>query len=96
MEYGHLKRVHVVISGLVQGVFFRQYTRKHAIQYNLTGWVKNRPDGDVEAVFEGDELDVELMIDWCRNGPPSARISRVDITREEPTDTFPDFRIIYE
>lgn len=88
--------VHIVISGLVQGVFFRHYTRKYAIQYNLTGWVKNRPDGKVEAIFEGDELNIELMIDWCRSGPPSAQVTGIDISREEPTNTFPDFRIIYE
>jgi acylphosphatase len=89
-------RVHIMISGLVQGVFFRHYTRKNAIQFGLTGWVKNRPDGKVEAVFEGEEQTIALMIDWCRNGPPSARISDIDITLEEPTNTFPDFRIIYE
>lgn len=85
-----------MISGLVQGVFFRHYTRKYAIQYNLTGWVKNRPDGKVEAIFEGAEDNINLMIDWCHSGPPSARISDIDITREEPTYTFPDFRIIYD
>ena len=89
-------RVHVVISGLVQGVFFRHYTRKYAIQYNLTGWVKNRPDGNVEAIFEGDELNIGLMIDWCRGGPPHAHVSHIDISHEKPTNTFPDFRIIYE
>jgi acylphosphatase len=89
-------RVHLVISGLVQGVFFRHYTRKYAIQYKLTGWVKNRPDGKVEAIFEGDERNIELMIDWCRSGPPAAQIADVDIIREEPTNTFPEFRIIYE
>lgn len=88
--------VHLVISGLVQGVFFRHYTRKYAIQHNLTGWVKNRPDGKVEAVFEGDELNAALMIDWCRAGPPSAQVLHIDISYEEPTNTFPDFRIIYE
>ncbi len=89
-------RVHVVISGLVQGVFFRHYTRKYAIQYNLTGWVKNRSDGDVEAIFEGGEESIALMIDWCRGGPPSAQVSHIDISHEESTNTFPDFRIIYE
>lgn len=89
-------RVHIVISGLVQGVFFRHYTKKCAIQYDLTGWVKNRPDGKVEAVFEGGEQNIELMIDWCRSGPPCARIADIDIIREDATNTCPDFRIIYE
>jgi len=89
-------RVHVVISGLVQGVFFRHYTRKYAIQYDLTGWVNNRLDGRVEAVFEGDEQNIQLMLDWCHSGPPSAKISGVQITREVPTNSFPDFRIIYD
>lgn len=89
-------QIHVIISGRVQGVFFRHYTQKYAIQNNLTGWVKNRSDGSVEAVFEGNECDIALMLDWCRNGPPSASVSEVAITHEEPTDAFPDFRIVYE
>ena len=89
-------RVHLIISGLVQGVFFRHHTRKNAIGLGLTGWVKNRPDGKVEAVFEGTAENITLMIDWCRIGPPSASVLDIEITREEPTHAFPDFTIRYD
>ncbi|MBN1546506.1 MAG: acylphosphatase [Syntrophaceae bacterium] len=89
-------RVRVVISGLVQGVFFRHYTRKNAVGFGLTGWVKNRPDGRVEAVFEGKESQVAMMLDWCHIGPPSARIADVAVFREEATGEFADFQILYD
>ena len=89
-------RVRVVISGLVQGVFFRHYTRKNAIHYELTGWVKNRTDGCVEAVFEGKESQVVMMVEWCRIGPPSTRITDVAVFREEATGEFCDFQIRYD
>jgi len=89
-------RVHLIISGLVQGVFFRHHTKKNAVGLGLTGWVKNRPDGKVEAVFEGKEENVALMIDWCRIGPPSSHVTDVEITREEATHAFPDFTIRYD
>jgi len=89
-------RAHLIISGLVQGVFFRHHTRKNAIRLDLTGWVRNRPDGNVEAVFEGTEENVALMIDWCRTGPPSARVTDVEITREEATHSFSDFTSRYD
>ncbi len=89
-------RVRVVISGLVQGVFYRHYTRKNAVTYGLTGWVKNRPDGRVEAVFEGKESQVAMMLDWCRIGPPSAKITDLAVFREHATGEFPDFQIRYD
>jgi len=88
-------RVRVVLSGLVQGVFFRHYTRKKAITYGLTGWVKNLPDGRVEAIFEGRESQVVMMVEWCRIGPPSARVTDVALFREEATGEFTDFEIRY-
>ena len=88
-------RAHVIISGLVQGVFFRAHTRDFARKFNVSGWVKNRHDGNVEAVFEGDEEDVTSIIDWCHDGPPGARVSGVDVKWEEYKDEFKGFEITY-
>ena len=75
----------VVVHGHVQGVFFRDTCRREARKAGVTGWVRNRPDGTVEALFEGSEEDVELMLDWVRHGPPYADVERVEIHHEEPT-----------
>ena len=76
-------RAHVVIHGLVQGVFFRAGTRDEAIRLGVGGWVRNLPDGSVEAVFEGEKKKVEEIIGWSHRGPTGARVSSVDITWEE-------------
>ncbi len=90
-----MKRVHVYISGRVQGVFFRAETQRAANGFNLTGWVRNITDGRVEAVFEGEEGNIEKMLDWCHIGPPAARVEEV-ITEEEPyTGEFRDFIVKY-
>ena len=78
------ERAHVHVSGLVQGVSFRWYAIQHARRLGVGGWVRNLPDGQVEAVFEGAEADVKAMVDWCREGPPSARVSSVDVAWEDP------------
>ena len=88
-----MKRIHVYISGIVQGVFFRAATRRAAADLNLTGWVRNMDDGRVEAVLEGEESDVEKMIAWCNVGPPSARVTEVTTTEEHYTGGFHDFSI---
>lgn len=88
-------RAHVVISGKVQGVFFRYETKVRAIRNKVTGWVRNLPDGRVEAVFEGEKEAVEAMIEFCQRGPPGARVEKVEVKWEEPTGEFEDFRIIY-
>jgi acylphosphatase len=77
-------RRRVVVHGLVQGVFFRDTTRRQAERRGVAGWVRNNPDGSVEAVFEGEEDDVERLIDLCREGPRGARVDSVDVLREEP------------
>jgi acylphosphatase len=77
-------RIHVVVHGHVQGVFFRDTLRRSAREHDVSGWVRNRGDGTVEAVFEGDDSAVERMVDWMRSGPSSAWVERVDITEEEP------------
>ncbi|RJS84645.1 acylphosphatase [Candidatus Bathyarchaeota archaeon] len=88
-------RAHVYVSGLVQGVFFRYETMLNAKRRNVKGWVRNLPDGRVEAVFEGEKEDVESLIAFCRRGPPGAVVTSVDVKWEKPTGEFKDFRIIY-
>lgn len=90
-----IKRYHVGISGRVQGVFFRANTWKKARSFGLTGWVRNLPDGCVEAVFEGESTAAEAMRDWCRTGTPPARVDRIDAKEESPTGEFTDFKIVY-
>ena len=77
-------RVHLLISGRVQGVTFRESAREVAQRLGLGGWVRNRRDGRVEAVFEGPSLAVERAVAWCREGPPGAWVSGVDVEPEEP------------
>ncbi|MGL5081411.1 MAG: acylphosphatase [Microcoleaceae cyanobacterium] len=79
-----LLRAHIFISGQVQGVGFRIATQAIAIQHNLQGWVRNLSDGRVEAVCEGNRLQIEAMIQWCRQGPPGAIPQTVIVEYEEP------------
>lgn len=74
----------MVVSGDVQGVFFRDCTREQAEQAGVAGWVSNRSDGAVEAVFEGETGAVERMVEFCRAGPSGAAVERVDESEEEP------------
>lgn len=90
-----MKRVHVYISGRVQGVFFRAETQRMAADYNLAGWVRNTEDGRVEALFEGEDADVEKMLAWCQTGPPAACVTRVETTEEPFTGHLSAFRISY-
>ena len=78
------QRVHVWISGRVQRVGFRFSTQDVAQVYGLVGWVKNLPDGRVEAVFEGDRAAVKSMLAWCHQGPPHAQVDTVIVESEEP------------
>jgi acylphosphatase len=90
-----MKRVHIHISGRVQGVFFRAETQRTAKSFNLTGWVRNIADGRVEAVLEGEDENVDKMLKWCHTGPPAAKVEEV-LTEEEPyTSEFSDFSIKY-
>ena len=77
-------RKHVWVSGRVQGVWFRQSCAEVARQLGVRGWIRNLPDGRVESVFEGDETAVEEMVAWCRQGPPRAVVTTVEIVAEEP------------
>lgn len=86
-------RAHVFISGRVQGVYFRSYTQRKARSLGLTGWVRNRWDGRVEAVFEGDEKAVQQAINWCHVGSPSAQVDQVEVSYEDPTGEFNRFSV---
>jgi acylphosphatase len=77
-------RRRVVVLGNVQGVFFRDSCRREASSRGVAGWVTNRPDGAVEAVFEGDADAVQSLVDWCRSGPRGADVDAVDDSSEEP------------
>jgi acylphosphatase len=78
-------RAHVVVSGVVQGVFFRANTRDEAVRRGLNGWVRNLPTGEVEAAFEGPEPAVRDMLAWVGRGPSRAVVERVETTWEDPT-----------
>jgi acylphosphatase len=86
-------RVHVIVSGRVQGVFFRSETQDEAMNLSLTGWVRNLPDGKVEAVFEGEKYKVEKLIEFCKHGPPDAIVTKVQVLWEDYTGEFRDFGI---
>jgi acylphosphatase len=79
-----VQRKRVVVSGVVQGVFYRDTCRRLAGQHGVAGWVRNLPDGRVEAVFEGDADSVRHLVDWARHGPSGARVAAVDIHDEQP------------
>ena len=86
-------RVHVYISGMVQGVFFRDSAWERALDLGVRGWVRNLPDGRVEGVFEGPGARVEEMVAWCRHGPPHARVAGVVAEREEYRGEFRGFEV---
>jgi len=82
-----VRRVRILVSGRVQGVFFRASCARRARTLGLGGSVRNMPDGRVEAVFEGPSEDVEAMVTWCRTGPEHARVDEVEISEEPLTGT---------
>lgn len=79
-----MTRVRVIVHGRVQGVFFRDTTRRQASARGVAGWVRNRPDGNVEVVFEGEADAVEALVSFCRRGPRGARVERIQVNGEEP------------
>ncbi|MEM0445718.1 MAG: acylphosphatase [Nitrososphaerota archaeon] len=87
-------RYHVYVSGLVQGVFYRQNTKRVADSLGLTGWVRNLPDGRVEAVIEGPEEKVQELVRWMERGPRLARVERVDVRKEAYSGEFIGFSIL--
>ena len=79
-----MSRSHVIVRGTVQGVFFRASCQQEAARVGAAGWVANRPDGSVEAVFEGTDEVVDHMVQWCRSGPSRASVTDVQVTVETP------------
>lgn len=88
-------RISVVVQGRVQGVAFRHYTYLRAMELGVAGWVRNRTDGSVEGLFEGDEAAVQALAEWCRSGPPAARVTQLDISVETYNGEFEFFSIVY-
>lgn len=86
-------RARIVVSGIVQGVFFRHNTCSQAEKVNVTGWVKNLWDGKVEALLEGEREDLEKMIAWCRQGPAGAQVDKVEVKWEEYKGEFDSFSV---
>ncbi len=86
-------RVHLIIHGRVQGVFFRASAREQAVSLGLVGWVRNRRDGTVEVVAEGDGEKLEKLLEWCHKGPPAAKVTKVDQEWGEATGEFSSFSL---
>lgn len=86
------KSFNIIVSGKVQGVWFRRATLEKALEFKLTGWVRNIADGSVEIHVEGEERDILLLVDWCRSGPDLARVSQV-ITSEIVVEEYKEFVI---
>jgi len=89
------QRIHLFIKGKVQGVFFRQTTKVTAEKKNVTGWVKNLHDGRVEAVLEGNDVEVSEVVEWCHAGPVNAVVDDVKIVTELYKGEFSKFDIVY-
>lgn len=88
-----MERASLIISGMVQGVFFRAFTRDVALRFGLKGWVRNLPGGQVEALFEGDREAIENAIGICRVGPPASRVEDIEVVWEKFKGEYADFSI---
>jgi acylphosphatase len=88
-------RARVVISGRVQGVFFRAETQRAAERIGVHGWVRNQPDGTVAAVFEGSKQSVDQAVEWCRQGSPMSEVTDVAVNWETPSGEYNTFDITY-
>jgi acylphosphatase len=88
-------RAHIYVTGFVQGVFFRQNTKRQAKNRGVAGWAKNLPDGRVEAVFEGEAADVAALVEYCHRGPYSAKVDKVDVAYEDYRGEFDGFDIVH-
>lgn len=88
-------RAHAIITGKVQGVWFRVETQQAARSHGVKGWVRNKMDGSVEAVFEGEEVDVQATLAWCRQGPPHARVDKVKVCWQDYSGEYTDFDVTY-
>ncbi len=88
-----MKRVSIVAGGVVQGVCFRYYAQRKAEELGLAGWVRNMPDGRIEALIEGDDGAVDQMVQWFRHGPPGARVEEFAVREQPYLGEFDDFRV---
>ena len=89
------QRVHLMVSGKVQGVFFRQALKVIAKKNNVLGWVRNLTDERVEAILEGDSKSVNSVIDWAKTGPANSRVDNIEISNEEFKNEFSTFEVLY-
>ena len=89
------KRIHIFITGRVQGVFFRQSTRVMAIKNNVTGWIRNLDDGRVEIVAEGETQNIDNLVTWCKTGPANSRVDEFELSEENYTGEFENFEVRY-
>lgn len=85
--------VHLLITGKVQGVFYRAAAKDVAEQLNLTGWIRNTKDGDVESLVTGEEDQIKEFIEWCKKGPGRAKVDKVTVTEKEQ-EQFENFKIV--
>lgn len=93
IEGGHVA-VHAIFRGIVQGVYFRANTRREAQRLGLQGWVRNLPDGTVEAWVEGDGAAISRLVEYCRTGIPAAYVEAVDLEEAEARGDYPSFEIV--
>ena len=89
------KRIHIFVTGRVQGVFFRQSTRVMAIKNNVNGWVHNLDDGRVEIIAEGETQNIDNLVTWCKTGPANSRVDEFELLDENYTDEFENFEVRY-
>jgi acylphosphatase len=89
-----MKQAHLLISGQVQGVWYRKFVQKNSEKLAITGWVRNLPDNRVEAVLQGKEENVKKMIELCREGPPFAEVKDVAVEWENVEEQYDEFLII--
>jgi acylphosphatase len=89
------KTLHAIVEGRVQGVYFRDHTRKEAQRLGLYGWVRNLRDGSVEALIEGESKKVDQMVAWLHRGSPMSRVSKVKTTEHTENEAFSEFTILY-
>lgn len=90
-----IKRLHVIVTGKVQGVFFRAFTRDEAVRLGLSGWVRNRPNGSVEATIEGEATAVQKMLLWFQQGSPNSIVEKIETSDEPPAGGAGTFEIRY-
>ncbi len=88
-----LVRADIIVTGIVQGVYYRADTQRQAAALGLTGWVRNEMDGSVGIATEGEKETIDTLIEWCHEGPPGARVDRVEVKWSEPTGQFQQFSI---